>query len=698
MNFIKKLEASRAVYGIRNGLIKILPIILTGAFALVIMFFPIPAYQSFIKNFLNGAFYTFLEFINNVTLGLFSLYMVISISSSYMQLWELKLPYTFGGPIVSIACFGILIGFGSPSFSISFLGVKGMFAALLSSLAGSSLFVFFKNRLREHHKEYADGTDYSFNNSITIIFPCLFAIVIFAIINLIFVSIFNVSGIQEFFIIICSSIFDHIGNEFIRGLLFILISSILWFFGIHGSNILEGVAEKYFIPVIFQNAAANFAGEEVTQIVSKTFIDVFVLMGGCGTTLCLLISLFIFSKRRCNKRLSKYAIIPMLFNINETMVFGLPIIFNTYFLIPFILTPLTCYIISYLATYWHLVPIAISEVNWTTPVLLGGYATTHSIAGSLLQLCNLIAGVFIYMPFIKMYDIAMEKKSLKYLDELIQIYKDSEISTIPVRLTELRNELGALAKTLALDLKQSIGNQDFKIFYQPQFDNHNNCIGVEALLRWKHPVYGMIYPPLVIKLAQEMNILPDFERMIIEKVFTEAPQIHHAIKHHCKISANVTVETLRSEGFEAFLQEVMDVYGSSEYDLCIEITEQMALKADDDIEQLMSRIRQMGYKLAIDDFSMGHTSLKYLQTSQFDIVKLDGALVRNLNTNTRSKDIVKSIVYLSKSLGFSILAEYVETREIQTLLEEIGCMQYQGYLYGAAVPLDYFTATMYGKN
>jgi EAL domain-containing protein (putative c-di-GMP-specific phosphodiesterase class I) len=297
-----------------------------------------------------------------------------------------------------------------------------------------------------------------------------------------------------------------------------------------------------------------------------------------------------------------------------------------------------------------------------------------------------------------MYDRAMEKKSLKYLDELIQIYKDSEISTIPVRLTELRSEVGALAKTLALDLKQSIGNQNFKIYYQPQFDNHNNCIGVEALLRWKHPVYGMIYPPLVIKLAQEMNMLPDFERMIIELVFTEAPQIHHAIKHHCKISANVTVETLRSEGFEAFLQEVMNVYGSPEYDLCIEITEQMALKADDDIEKLMARIRQMGYKLAIDDFSMGHTSLKYLQSSQFDIVKLDGALVRNLNTNTRSKDIVKSIVYLSKSLGFSILAEYVETREIQALLEEIGCLQYQGYLYGAAVPLDYFTAAMYGKN
>lgn len=698
MNFIKKLEASRAVYGIRNGLIKILPIILTGAFTLVLMFFPIPAYQTFIQNLFNGVFYSFLGFMNNVTLGLFSVYMVISISTAYTQFWELKMPHTFGGVIVSLSCFGILIGFGSPSFSVSYLGVKGMFAALIGSLAGSSLFIFFKQRLPERHNQYADGTDFSFNNSISIIWPTILAIVIFALINLIFVTLFNVSGIQEFFINICSALFDHIRNEFLRGLLFILVSSILWFFGIHGSNILEGVVEKFFIPVIFENAAASISGSTATSIVSKTFIDVFVLMGGCGTTLCLLISLFIFSKRRCNRSLSKLAIIPMLFNINEIMVFGLPIIFNTYFLIPFILTPLACYIISYCATLWHLVPVAVSEVNWTTPVLLGGYATTHSVAGALLQLFNLVTGVFIYMPFIKMYDRAMEKKSQKYLDELIQIYKDSEISTIPVRLTELRSELGALAKTLALDLKQSIGNQDFKIFYQPQFDNHNNCIGVEALLRWKHPVYGMIYPPLVIKLAQEINMLPDFERMIIEKVFTEAPHIHHAIKHHCKISANVTVETLRSEGFEAFLQEVMDVYGSSDYDLCIEITEQMALKADDDIEQLMVRIRQMGYKLAIDDFSMGHTSLKYLQSSQFDIVKLDGALVRNLNTNTRSKDIVKSIVYLSKSLGFSILAEYVETREIQALLEEIGCLQYQGYLYGAAVPLEYFTATMYGKS
>jgi EAL domain-containing protein (putative c-di-GMP-specific phosphodiesterase class I) len=98
----------------------------------------------------------------------------------------------------------------------------------------------------------------------------------------------------------------------------------------------------------------------------------------------------------------------------------------------------------------------------------------------------------------------------------------------------------------------------------------------------------------------------------------------------------------------------------------------------------------MGFPLVIEDFSMGHTSLKYLQRNEFDMVKLDGSLVREINGNSRCNDIVGSIVSLSGTLNFIVMGECVETKEEQLSLEQLGCVHYQGYLYSPAVPFEEF--------
>ena len=103
---------------------------------------------------------------------------------------------------------------------------------------------------------------------------------------------------------------------------------------------------------------------------------------------------------------------------------------------------------------------------------------------------------------------------------------------------------------------------------------------------------------------------------------------------------------------------------------------------------LLRKIKALGFTFALDDFSMGHTSLQYLQHNQFDMVKLDGNLVRSILSNERTKEIINSIVYLSKSLGFNVIAEFVETDEQKKALENIGCLLYQGYLYSPAVDCE----------
>ena len=150
------------------------------------------------------------------------------------------------------------------------------------------------------------------------------------------------------------------------------------------------------------------------------------------------------------------------------------------------------------------------------------------------------------------------------------------------------------------------------------------------------------------------------------------------------ISMNVTVDTLKSEVFADFLRHhpvPKDRY-------CIEVTEQNTLLLDDAMRQRLKEFKDLGYSLAVDDFSMGSTSLKYLQSSQFELVKLDGSLVKNARENESGRQIIQSILYLAQSMNFTVIAEYVETAEIRDLLKALGCTHYQGYLYSPAVPLE----------
>ena len=147
----------------------------------------------------------------------------------------------------------------------------------------------------------------------------------------------------------------------------------------------------------------------------------------------------------------------------------------------------------------------------------------------------------------------------------------------------------------------------------------------------------------------------------------------------------MTVTTLFDKRFVPFLEELAGRFKLRPGNICIEITEETELVTTEETGELIRKIRSFGYTFALDDFSMGHTSLQYLQHNQFDLVKLDGNLIRSLLTNDRTKEIISSIVYLSKSLDFKVLAEFVETVEQKEALEQIGCLLYQGYLYSPAV-------------
>ncbi len=406
--------------------------------------------------------------------------------------------------------------------------------------------------------------------------------------------------------------------------------------------------------------------------------------------MCLLLAILLFEKKRGMRKLARFAAVPSLFNINELLLFGVPIVYNPIMLIPFFLTPIVNLLISTVAMKLGLVPVVSHSVEWTTPIFLGGYYATGSIAGAVLQGVNLFVGVMIYRPFVRLMHRENARNSRARIGILVELLQQSEDTRVPVTLLEQDGDAGVVAKMLSDDLQGAVRSGRPCMYFQPQYDSDNHCIGAEALLRWNHPVYGMVYPPLVIKLLEETELLTKAETLILKTVMEQMRQIKDIYGDQVKISVNVTGLTIQLDEYESFLREMWERYPEHVGNIMIEITEQASLQIDDAFLARLARIKEMGYRLAIDDFSMGNTSVKYLRSNVFDMIKLDGSLIRDIESNERSRGIVRNMVNMAQEFHIDILAEFVETKEQQELLAELECNLYQGYLYSPAVSLEKF--------
>ncbi len=681
------LSKNKLIQALRDGLVAIIPVIMVGSFALTFQTLPIAVYQQWISHFGGGFFINVLSLIYGATFKMLSVYTVVSVSFKVSKALYGASGSLQGAPFASLGCFVILSGAFVSGGNFDAFGPIGINTALFSAIAGTVLYHQFLEKQKKNHRLFADGADVEFNNALSVVFVVAAVIFICAVFNSFIMHHFDVSGLSELVSDGLESVFEYMGRTLPSGLLFVLLLNLMWTMGIHGSNMLESVARSIFYPAIEINRAAVAAGGAPTEILSKTFLDTFVLMGGCGTTLSLLVGVLLFSRRRSNRRLSRIAAIPMLFNVNELMVYGLPVVFNPALFIPFVITPLVMLLVSYAAMRVGLVPLAAHPAAWTTPIVFSGYVVTGSIRGSLLQLFNLVVGVFIYKPFVALYDREKLANAESITQELTELVKKCEREGAFVNLTELEDSKGGMARMLVEDLKHAIETDGIALYYQPQHNAAGRCVGVEGLLRWNHAAVGMLYPPLVIRIAEESGLLEQLERQMVCRVLREAGEIVRFLGDDTKISVNVSGKTIQSARFEKFLRGLCLEYDLKRYHICLEVTEQRALLLDRSGEERFARIHDMGFELAIDDFSMGHTSIKYLEGSSFNVVKLDGNLVKELQYNSRVGEIISSIVNLSGSLGFSVLAEYVETEQQRAMLEKLGCVHYQGYLYSPAIPL-----------
>lgn len=677
LQVIYKIENNQILSSIKKGFTLLIPVLLVGSFSLLFLNFPVAAFQAFIDGWAGGALDTALNFLFDSTVGFMSVYLVISISYYYSTTFkERDVFLQVMAMVVSMVCFAASFGAAGGSMELVDLGPVGVFTAMFSSIVATKLFYLFYGKISASSRFRSRGADVDYRNSLSAIFPLLFCALLFIGLNLLIQRVFHVENLNDLVTSGIVYLFHNFENGLGAGILYVVVLNLLWVFGIHGGDALEHVAQTYLVP------KDSVAG----AVISKSFLDSYAMIGGCGTSICLLLALLLFSRERENRQLSCSAASAVIFNINEILVYGLPVVLNPVLFLPFILAPVISFLISYGAAVTGFLPILGRQVTWTTPVLFSGYLSSGSWRGAAVQLVILAAGTVVYAPFICLMDRVKERQAQMLLNELTEHFKMcQEEGEENIHLLERRDSKGLLARNIAQKLRTDVEQERITMGYQPQYDHRGKMVGAEALLRWKY-MGRSIYPPLVVALAKEDGFYDRLTQVVV-KVSMQACRGLKDQGSAVTVSANISADQLNSEQFINRVIRMAQFYGIEGY-FSLEVTEEASVDRMEEIPHHISRLKAAGIRTEVDDFSMGRTSLMYLQNNNFYAVKLDGRLVQGMLLNERNQEIISSIVSLGRNLGFVVIAEYVETEEIRAVLEKLGCNLYQGYLYSPAIPLE----------
>ncbi|MEK5481418.1 MULTISPECIES: PTS sugar transporter subunit IIC [unclassified Viridibacillus] len=390
----------RHLVAIRDGFITIMPLTIIGSLAVLFNGLPIKAYQKLMDSIWDhGTWTQWGGNMWNATFAIMSLLLAFTVSYHLAKSYG-KDGLTAG--VISLSCYMTFGTFGEGGLSGLTTGTGGIFVALIVSLLSSELFSRLSGNKRLLIK-MPDGVPPAVSKSFAALLPAIITIATFALVRTVISTSFDIPDIISSFYTTIQEPFMGLTNTWAAGLLLAFVPVFLWSFGIHGANIIDPFMQTINLPAIAENLKAINAGEAAPYIINKPFFDAFVNMGGSGTTIALVIAIILFARK--NKQYSTVGRIgaaPALFNINEPLMFGLPIILNPILVIPFILTPMVNVTIAYFATKWGFVPAATIATPWTTPPIINGWLATQSWTGGLLSVVLITISVCIYLPFVMM--------------------------------------------------------------------------------------------------------------------------------------------------------------------------------------------------------------------------------------------------------------------------------------------------------
>jgi diguanylate cyclase (GGDEF)-like protein len=249
-----------------------------------------------------------------------------------------------------------------------------------------------------------------------------------------------------------------------------------------------------------------------------------------------------------------------------------------------------------------------------------------------------------------------------------------------------------IAKRLKLEqeLRKAIDSDQLVLHYQPKIDfKTGELVGAEALVRWEHPLKGLVPPDVFIPLAEESGLINQLTDWVLENV---AMQIKHWLDqgHSLVLAVNLSVKDLVQEDMHTKLESLIKRNELPMNVLELEITESTLMDHPELMIQELNKIKKMGITVAVDDFGSGYSSLNYLKKLPVDVLKIDRSFISDIESDPNDSAIVAGIIALAKNLGMSTVAEGVETEAQRYILQNLGCDSFQGYLVSKPVPPELF--------
>jgi EAL domain-containing protein (putative c-di-GMP-specific phosphodiesterase class I) len=239
-------------------------------------------------------------------------------------------------------------------------------------------------------------------------------------------------------------------------------------------------------------------------------------------------------------------------------------------------------------------------------------------------------------------------------------------------------------RTLQADLRNAIKKQQFELHYQPVINiEDNRIVGVEGLLRWRHPERGLIAPTEFIPAAEETGLIIPLGEWVVRNACLDAASWPDQIK----IAVNLSPAQFRGQSLGKVIIDALADAGVAPSRLELEITEEVLLGHNKETVATLNELRKLGIKIVMDDFGIGYSTLNYLRLFPFDKIKIDRSFVNDLSSgNNLSFAIVQAVTRLARALNIPSTAEGIETNEQLELLRAAGCTQFQGYFFSKAVP------------
>lgn len=248
---------------------------------------------------------------------------------------------------------------------------------------------------------------------------------------------------------------------------------------------------------------------------------------------------------------------------------------------------------------------------------------------------------------------------------------------------------------LETDIRNAAARGELVLHYQPRVDvGSGQVTGVEALMRWQHPELGLVPPSEFVPIAEEMHIIDDLGRWVIDAACRQARAWQDAGLAPIIVSANVSSQQLSHGDLVQTLRSALDESGLDPGFLLLELTEAELMGDPEATVKTLEQIAEMNLSISVDDFGTGYSALSYLKQFPVDELKLDRSFVQSLPEDTSAAAIVRAIIAMAHSLGLSVVAEGVETNEQLSLLRTFGCDEYQGFLFSEALPAEQLAALL----